>query len=74
MFVFSVSASDADIGINSQIDYSLAGEFVEFFTIDRETGTISVSTIGVDYEAVSNDPVLVLTVIATDRGASNVHE
>ena len=63
-----VSANDADVGTNSQIDYSLAGEFVEFFTVGRSTGVITVSAIGVDYEAVASDPVVVLTVIATDKG------
>ena len=68
VFVYMVAANDADIGNNSQIDYSLAGEFVGFFTVDRSTGVISVSAIGVDFEAVASDPVIVLTVIATDRG------
>jgi len=68
VFVYNVSATDADIGTNSQIRYSLTGRFSEFFTIGRSSGSIFVSNLGVDFEALNGNPLIVLSVIATDQG------
>lgn len=72
VFVYTVTATDADIGTNQQIQYSLTGDFVEFFSINRSTGVITVSPIGVDYEAVASNPVLIFTVIAMDEGMNGL--
>ena len=66
--MFTVSAQDADIGTNGQIAYSLTGSFVQFFSIDPSTGVIRVAEIGVDFEALGGNPIIILTVIATDQG------
>lgn len=66
--VLQVSASDMDLGENSRLTYSLAtsgANYSGWFTIDAETGLISVSET-VDCE-VSSKPEL--TVIATDGGS-----
>ena len=72
VFVYMVSAQDADIGTNSQIVYSLAGSGVEYFSINPSTGVISVSARGVDFEALGGNPVIILDVIATDLGEQEV--
>ncbi len=62
-------AQDADIGNNSVVSYSLAGEKVEYFTINPWTGVVTVSEVGVDFEALDpNSPFVILNVIATDLG------
>ena len=71
VLVFTVSAQDADIGTNGQITYSLTGSLVQFFTIDPSTGVIRVGSNGVDFEALGGNPLVTLTVTATDQGGWN---
>ncbi len=67
--MITVLAEDADIGNNSVVSYSLAGEKVEYFIIDPWTGVVTVSDIGVDFETLEPDsPYIILSVIATDLG------
>ena len=66
-------ASATDIDANSTITYSLSGVGAENFTIDPETGQLSIaSTANIDYESNYNPvtrvaPVYNLTVTATDE-------
>ncbi len=65
----TVSAEDADIGSNSEIEYSLVGNGVHYFTIHPSSGEIRVSEIGVDFESLDpSSPYIILSVIATDLG------
>lgn len=43
-FVFGAKASDADVGTNSRLLYSLSGENARDFSIDPETGVIKASS------------------------------
>ncbi|KAM9733934.1 protocadherin Fat 3a [Menidia menidia] len=59
-----VEATDADVGINGQIQYSLLGPGSEDFSIDPDTGEIKSST-PLDYEVT---PAYRLVAQATDGG------
>ena len=52
------------------IRYSLAGRGSEAFVIDPINGGIRVSAIGVDFETIPENP-LMLNVIASDQGEYN---
>lgn len=60
-----MTATDADIGSNGAISYSLSGSDVETFAIDPHTGVVTVAR-PLDYESVSEP--YTLTVIAQDNG------
>ena len=67
--VFTVMATDADIGRNSQVQYLLFGDGSEFFTLSPSSGELQVGSSGIDFEVV--DPIgnpLILTVVAHDDG------
>ncbi len=65
----NISAEDADIGSNSEIEFSLAGDGVDYFTIHPSSGEIRVSETGVDFESLDpSNPFVILSVIATDLG------
>lgn len=51
------------------MEYLLFGPGLQYFSIDRQTGVISVAESGVDFESVNAmmNP-LIMTVIAQDRG------
>lgn len=67
--VTTVRATDADIGENGEVQYSLFGIGIQYFSIDSDTGDIRVSSSGVDFEVVNlmGNP-LQLIVIAQDNG------
>ena len=60
-------AVDIDSGNNGMVRYSLAGRGSEAFVVDPITGSVRVSAIGVDFESIPENP-LMLTVIASDLG------
>ena len=64
--VFRVLVTDADEGTNAEIQYSLSSNGADRFTIDS-SGEVRVSSLGVDYEAVFDTPI-VLIVTAMDQG------
>ena len=67
VIVGRVSADDSDAGSNAQIRYALSQTTsLPFFTIDRTSGQISVTTTAqLDYEL---QPQHIVTVTASDRG------
>ena len=69
--MFSVSATDADIGQNGVVQYFLFGAGAQYVSINQSTGEIRVSSTGIDFEVVNamGNP-LVLTLIAQDNGKS----
>ena len=66
-FVYSVLAVDMDSGDNGMVRYSLAGRGSDSFVVDPISGDIRVSAIGVDFETIPENP-LMLNVIASDLG------
>ena len=62
-----MTAVDIDSGNNSVVRYSLAGRGSQLFVIDSETGEVRVSSSGVDFETIPENP-LQLNVIAADLG------
>lgn len=60
-------ALDIDSGNNGMVRYSTVGRGSELFVVDPITGGIRVSAIGVDFESIPENP-LILTVIASDLG------
>ena len=56
-----------DSGDNAAVRYSLAGRGSEAFVIDPVTGIVRVSDIGVDFESIPENPLMV-NVIASDLG------
>ena len=60
---------DADIGENGAVQYRLFGPGIRYFNIDSDTGEITVSSAGVDFEVINpmSNPLL-LIVIAQDNG------
>ena len=60
----SVSASDADIGSNADVSFSLSSDFNSTFTIGSQSGVISLSS-PLDFERVRN---YTFFVVATDDG------
>ena len=65
--MYTVTALDIDSGNNSLVRYSLAGRGSESFVINPETGEVRASAIGVDFETIPENP-LMLNVIASDLG------
>ena len=60
-------AVDIDSGNNGMVRYSLAGRGSEAFVVNPISGGVRVSAIGVDFEGIPENP-LILTVIASDLG------
>ena len=62
--IFTVAASDIDLGVNSQVSYTIGSQSGDFFVIESSTGAITLkrtlSGFGVQHN---------LTVRATDSGA-----
>jgi len=68
-FVFRVSATDEDAGVNGRIMYSLLGDGGGRFTIDESSGRVYVN--GDDqFDFDSNNKTYVLEVMATDSAGS----
>lgn len=65
--MYSVLAVDMDSGDNGMVRYSLAGRGSDSFVVDPISGDIRVSAIGVDFETIPENP-LMLNVIASDLG------
>ena len=65
--MLAVRAIDMDLGDNGEVRYSLAGRGSETFIIDPVTGIVRVSSIGVDFESIPENP-LTVNVIASDLG------
>lgn len=65
----TVSASDADIGLNGRVTYSLVSDFDNQFFINHETGAISL-LLPLDFESVSS---YILQVMAIDGSDDSLH-
>lgn len=65
--ILQVSASDADLGDNSRIVYSIADSDSWGFAIDSKTGSISTARALVDRERAAD---IVIYVVAADQGQS----
>lgn len=67
--MFSVSAIDADIGLNGVVQYFLFGAGSQYVTINQSTGEIRVANTDIDFEVVNvMENPLELTLIAQDSG------
>ena len=64
-YIMRVTATDSDIGINAEIQYSIEGVYKDFFAIDMNTGNIS-SKVPLDYE---REDRVQFVVMATDKGS-----
>ncbi|KFO85328.1 Cadherin-23, partial [Buceros rhinoceros silvestris] len=64
-FVLQVTATDADSGLNQQLDYRIEGGGQDRFLIDATTGVIRVANISIDRE---ERDAYQLTVVAVDQG------
>ena len=65
-FVYRVNASDADLGSNSLISYSISkGNALGWFSVDATSGIVTTAA-SLDRET---HPVVVLTVMAKDHGS-----
>ncbi|CAG5130595.1 unnamed protein product [Candidula unifasciata] len=63
-YVLQVSASDADIGLNGAVRYSLQSNYTQYFHIDQLTGVLT--AVGdLDREA---HPTITFNITATDQG------
>lgn len=63
--VLRVTATDADSGLNKQLDYRIEGGGQDRFLIDAATGVIRVANLSIDRE---ERDVYRLTVVAVDQG------
>lgn len=63
--ILQVMATDADSGLNQQLDYRIEGGGQDRFLIDTATGVIHVANISIDRE---ERDVYRLTVVAVDQG------
>ncbi|OWK56059.1 Cadherin-23 [Lonchura striata] len=63
--VLQVTATDADSGLNQQLDYRIEGGGLDRFLIDATTGVIRVANITIDRE---ERDAYRLTVVAVDQG------
>ncbi|NXX96337.1 CAD23 protein, partial [Centropus bengalensis] len=63
--VLQVTATDADSGLNQQLDYRIEGGGQDRFLIDAATGVIRVANISIDRE---EKDAYRLTVVAVDQG------
>ena len=48
-----MSATDADLGQNGEVQYFLFGVGAQFVSINQSTGEIRVSSTGIDFEVVN---------------------
>ncbi|XP_078597383.1 protocadherin Fat 4-like [Branchiostoma floridae x Branchiostoma japonicum] len=71
-----VSATDADVGADGVLTYTIIGtnpdSFAEHFAIDSSSGVIQIAS-PIDYDAMGSDKVVTLTVRAAD-GASDANQ
>ncbi|XP_035676136.1 protocadherin Fat 4-like [Branchiostoma floridae] len=71
-----VSATDADVGADGVLTYTIIGtnpdSFAEHFAIDSSIGVIQIAS-PIDYDAMGSDKVVTLTVRAAD-GASDANQ
>ncbi|XP_041461446.1 protocadherin Fat 4-like [Lytechinus variegatus] len=63
-FVESVTATDADVGINADIVYSITGDEYGWFQIDNKTGLVTTKE-ELDHETAAQ---VILTITASDQG------
>lgn len=63
--VLQVTATDADSGLNKQLDYRIEGGGQDRFLIDATTGVIRVANLSIDRE---ERDAYQLTVVAVDQG------
>ncbi|KAK2823109.1 hypothetical protein Q7C36_019709 [Tachysurus vachellii] len=64
--IVSISASDADEGINGEVSYSIISDEEDFFLINALSGDITVKS-NIDYE---ENPAIELRIQAQDKGHS----
>jgi len=67
VFILQVKATDADLGMNSVISYSLEGRYSRMFDIDARTGVVT-SRRTPDVNVEGGNVKFNVTVIARDMG------